>query len=87
MAFQIDVFLLMFFLILPLAWLWHHGWLPLQPSLYWLLTGMLCRSGLMLTDLSHRFTRTNEAEPKGSNPQSEGKAFYQLGSGKYKEMR
>jgi hypothetical protein len=31
MAFQIDVFLLMFFLILPLAWLWRHGWLPLQP--------------------------------------------------------
>jgi transposase-like protein len=30
MAFQIDVFLLMFFLILPLAWLWRHGWLPLQ---------------------------------------------------------
>ena len=32
MAFQIDVFLLMFFLILTLAWLWRHGWLPLQPS-------------------------------------------------------
>src|SRR5437588_6036925 len=32
MAFQIDVLLLMFFLILSLAWLWRHGWLPLQPS-------------------------------------------------------
>jgi hypothetical protein len=32
MAFQIDVFLLMFFLIFTLAWLWRHGWLPLQPS-------------------------------------------------------
>jgi transposase-like protein len=32
MAFQIDVFLLMFFLILTLAWLWRHGWLPLRPS-------------------------------------------------------
>jgi hypothetical protein len=32
MAFQIDVFLLMFFLILTLAWLWRHGWLHLQPS-------------------------------------------------------
>lgn len=31
MAFQIDVFLPMLFLILTLAWLWHHGWLPLQP--------------------------------------------------------
>ena len=31
MAFQIDVFLLMFFFILTLAWLWRHGWLPLQP--------------------------------------------------------
>ena len=31
MAFQIDVFLLMFFLILTLAWLWRHGWPPLQP--------------------------------------------------------
>ncbi len=32
MAFQIDVFLLVFFLILSLAWLWRHGWLPRQPS-------------------------------------------------------
>ncbi len=32
MAFQIYVFPLIFFLILSLAWLWHHGWLPLQPS-------------------------------------------------------
>jgi hypothetical protein len=32
MAFEIDVFLLMFFLILTLTWLWRHGWLPLQPS-------------------------------------------------------
>jgi len=32
MAFQFDVFLLIFFLILSLAWFWRHGWLPLQPS-------------------------------------------------------
>ncbi len=32
MAFQIIVFLHIFFLILTLAWLWRHGWLPLQPS-------------------------------------------------------
>jgi len=32
MAFQFDVFLLIFFLILSLAWFWCHGWLPLQPS-------------------------------------------------------
>lgn len=31
MTFQIDVFLLMFFLILPLTWLWRHGWLGLPP--------------------------------------------------------
>ena len=41
----------------------------------------------MLTDLSARFTRMNEAKPKGSNPQSEGKAFCNLGSGRYEEMR
>lgn len=32
MAFQFDVFLLIFFLILSLAWFWRHGWLLLQPS-------------------------------------------------------
>jgi hypothetical protein len=34
MAFQFDVFLLIFFLILSLAWFWRHGWLPLQPSYF-----------------------------------------------------
>ena len=44
-------------------------------TVYWLLgEGLLCWRALMLTDLSARFTRMNEAEPKGSNPQSEGKA-------------
>ena len=32
MAFQIDVVLLMYLLILSLGLLWSHGWLPLQPS-------------------------------------------------------
>ncbi len=40
MALQIYVFLLMFFLILTLAWLWRHGWLPLQPSHF--KTGAVC---------------------------------------------
>ena len=44
-------------------------------------------SGLMLTDLSARFTRMNDEEPKGSNPQSEGKVFCRLGSGRNEEMR
>jgi hypothetical protein len=46
---------------------------------YWLLgEGVLCWSGLMLRDLSAKFTRMNEAEPKGSNPQSEDKTFCDL---------
>ena len=57
-------------------------------TVYWLLgEGLLCWRALMLTDLSARFTRMNEAEPKGSNPQSEGKAFCHLGSGRYEETR
>jgi hypothetical protein len=41
----------------------------------------------MLSDLSGRFSRVKEAEPKGSNPQSGGKACCHLGSGRCEELK
>jgi hypothetical protein len=49
--------------------------------------GMLCGSARALSDVSARFSNVKEAESKGSNPQSGGKASCHLGSGRNEALK